>query len=67
LSSRFPGSTAIGRRKGHFAIADVNEVRRVALVGGGLIGGGWTARCLAHGLVASDPGFDVGRRSIKGF
>ncbi len=40
---------------------NVNEIRRVGLVGGGLIGGGWAARCLAHGLdvVASDPGPDA--------
>jgi carnitine 3-dehydrogenase len=39
-------------------MAEVNDIRRVALVGGGVIGGGWAARCLAHGLdvVASDPG-----------
>jgi carnitine 3-dehydrogenase len=39
-------------------MAGGNEIRRVALVGGGVIGGGWAARCLAHGLdvVASDPG-----------
>jgi carnitine 3-dehydrogenase len=32
-------------------------VRRVALVGTGVIGAGWAARCLAHGLdvVATDP------------
>ncbi len=42
-------------------MADMKEIRRVALVGGGLIGGGWAARCLAHGLdvVASDPGEDA--------
>jgi carnitine 3-dehydrogenase len=34
------------------------EVRHVALIGAGLIGGGWAARCLAHGLdvTAWDPG-----------
>jgi carnitine 3-dehydrogenase len=39
-------------------MAGAKEIRRVALVGGGVIGGGWAARCLAHGLdvVASDPG-----------
>ena len=33
------------------------DIRLVAVVGGGVIGGGWAARCLAHGLdvVASDP------------
>jgi carnitine 3-dehydrogenase len=33
-------------------------IRTVGLVGGGVIGGGWAARCLAHGLdvVAWDPG-----------
>lgn len=33
-------------------------VRRVALVGGGVIGSGWAARLLAHGVdvVATDPG-----------
>ncbi len=38
-------------------MADTQEIRRVALVGGGVIGSGWAARCLAHGLdvVASDP------------
>jgi carnitine 3-dehydrogenase len=40
---------------------EAKDIRRVALVGGGLIGGGWAARCLAHGLdvVASDPGSDA--------
>ena len=39
-------------------MAGKREIRRVALVGGGVIGGGWAARCLAHGLdvVATDPG-----------
>jgi carnitine 3-dehydrogenase len=34
-----------------------NTIRRVALVGGGVIGSGWAARALAHGLdvVATDP------------
>ena len=38
-------------------MADVKDIRRVALVGGGVIGSGWAARCLAHGLdvVATDP------------
>ncbi|MDH3688240.1 MAG: L-carnitine dehydrogenase [Gammaproteobacteria bacterium] len=32
-------------------------VKRVALIGTGVIGGGWAARCLAHGLdvIATDP------------
>jgi len=36
----------------------VTNIRTVGLVGGGVIGGGWAARCLAHGLdvVAWDPG-----------
>jgi carnitine 3-dehydrogenase len=36
---------------------EATEIRRVALVGGGVIGAGWAARCLAYGLdvVASDP------------
>ena len=36
---------------------NAKKVRRVGLVGAGLIGAGWAARCLAHGLdvVASDP------------
>jgi carnitine 3-dehydrogenase len=36
---------------------DWPEVRRVAIVGTGVIGAGWAARCLARGLevVASDP------------
>jgi len=38
-------------------MAETAEIRRVALVGGGVIGAGWAARCLAHGLdvIASDP------------
>ncbi len=37
------------------------KVRQVALIGAGLIGGGWAARCLAHGLdvTAWDPGPDA--------
>jgi 3-hydroxyacyl-CoA dehydrogenase len=31
-------------------MAETTEIRRVALVGGGVIGSGWAARCLAHGL-----------------
>ncbi|HXV24401.1 MAG TPA: L-carnitine dehydrogenase [Alphaproteobacteria bacterium] len=36
-------------------------IRRVALVGGGVIGSGWAARLLAHGfeVVATDPGPDA--------
>jgi carnitine 3-dehydrogenase len=42
-------------------MARTKQIRRVALVGAGLIGGGWAARCLAHGLdvVATDPGPDA--------
>ena len=38
-------------------MARTRKIRRVGLVGAGLIGGGWAARCLAHGLdvVATDP------------
>ena len=38
-------------------MAETTEIRRVALVGGGVIGSGLAARCLAHGLdvVATDP------------
>lgn len=38
-------------------MAEVKDIRRVALVGGGVIGSGWAARCLAHGLdvIATDP------------
>jgi carnitine 3-dehydrogenase len=45
-------------------MSEAKDIRRVALVGGGLIGGGWGARCLAHGLdvVASDPGPDAEAR-----
>jgi carnitine 3-dehydrogenase len=45
-------------------MANKKEIRLVALVGGGLIGGGWAARCLAHGLdvVASDPGPDAEKK-----
>jgi len=37
------------------------NIRTVGLVGAGVIGSGWAARCLAHGLdvVASDPGKDA--------
>ncbi len=36
---------------------DAREVRRVAIIGTGVIGAGWAARCLARGIevVASDP------------
>ena len=30
-----------------------NEIKRVGLVGGGVIGTGWTVRCLANGLDVS--------------
>jgi carnitine 3-dehydrogenase len=42
-------------------MAGAKDIRRVAIVGGGVIGGGWAARCLAHGLdvVATDPGPDA--------
>ena len=38
-------------------MANAKKIRRVGLVGAGLIGGGWAARCLANGLdvVATDP------------
>ena len=38
-------------------MSDVSEIRTVAIVGTGVIGAGWAARCLARGLdvVASDP------------
>jgi carnitine 3-dehydrogenase len=37
------------------------SIRRIALVGGGVIGSGWAARALAHGLdvVATDPAPDA--------
>lgn len=40
------------------------EVRRVAVIGTGVIGAGWAVRCLAHGLdvVAWDPGPDAETR-----
>jgi carnitine 3-dehydrogenase len=39
-----------------------DTIRRVALVGAGVIGAGWAARCLARGLdvVATDPGAGAG-------
>jgi carnitine 3-dehydrogenase len=39
----------------------MTEIRRVALIGAGVIGSGWAARLLAHGyeVVASDPGPDA--------
>ena len=38
-------------------MTDVSEIKTVAIVGTGVIGAGWAARCLARGLdvVASDP------------
>ncbi len=38
-------------------MAKEKKIRRIGLVGAGLIGAGWAARCLAHGLdvVATDP------------
>ena len=38
-------------------MSDVSEIKTVAIVGTGVIGAGWAARCLARGLdvVASDP------------
>ena len=38
-------------------MAKANKIRRIGLVGAGLIGAGWAARCLANGLdvVATDP------------
>jgi carnitine 3-dehydrogenase len=38
-------------------MSGAGHIRTVGLVGGGVIGGGWAARCLAHGLdvVAWDP------------
>ena len=34
-----------------------NPIKTVGIVGGGVIGSGWAARCLAHGLdvIATDP------------
>ena len=34
-----------------------SNIKKVALVGGGVIGGGWATRCLANGLevVLTDP------------
>jgi carnitine 3-dehydrogenase len=45
-------------------MSGVGDIRTVGLVGGGVIGGGWAARCLAHGLdvVAWDPGADAESR-----
>jgi carnitine 3-dehydrogenase len=39
------------------ADASVDRIEKVAIVGTGVIGTGWAARCLAHGLdvVATDP------------
>lgn len=47
----------------------MREVKTVGLAGGGVIGGGWAARCLAHGLdvVCYDPapsGEDVTRSKV---
>ena len=38
-----------------------NEIRTIGIIGTGVIGAGWAARCLAHGLdvVAWDPGADA--------
>jgi carnitine 3-dehydrogenase len=37
--------------------ASVDRIERIAIVGTGVIGTGWTARCLAHGMdvIATDP------------
>jgi len=39
----------------------MRKIETVGLVGGGVIGAGWAARCLAHGLsvIACDPGPDA--------
>ena len=35
----------------------MREIKTIGLVGGGVIGGGWAARCLANGydVIAYDP------------
>ena len=44
-----------------------NNIQRVALVGGGVIGSGWATRCLAHGLsvVVTDPSPSVAEMVLK--
>lgn len=44
------------------------EIEQVTLVGAGVIGGGWAARCLAHGLrvVVTDPADDAEARLRAG-
>ena len=39
------------------AATETTPIKRVAIVGAGVIGNGWAARCLAHGLdvVVTDP------------
>lgn len=39
------------------AFLGANQIKTVGMVGGGVIGSGWAARCLAHGLdvIATDP------------
>ena len=46
------------------SLQGASELRTVAVVGTGVIGAGWAARCLAHGLdvVATDPAPDAERR-----
>lgn len=38
-------------------MSDTNEISKIAIIGTGVIGNGWIARCLAHGMkvVATDP------------
>jgi carnitine 3-dehydrogenase len=45
------------------AFLDASEIKTVGIVGGGVIGSGWAARCLAHGLdvIATDPAPDAER------
>ena len=44
-----------------------NNIQRVALVGGGVIGSGWATRCLAHGLsvVVTDPSPSAAEMVVK--
>jgi carnitine 3-dehydrogenase len=41
-----------------------SPIKTVGIVGGGVIGSGWAARCLAHGLdvIATDPAPGAERR-----
>jgi len=46
------------------SLKNTQDINQVTLIGGGVIGGGWAARCLAHGLrvVVTDPAKDAEKK-----